>query len=78
MYYDVCTSNCVQGAAQCMIKLIVICVIGKYLSGSIPFFAVILYFVQAFYLRTSRQIRLIDIEAKAPLFGNFLETIEGI
>jgi ABC-type multidrug transport system fused ATPase/permease subunit len=28
---------------------------------------VILYFIQKFYLRTSRQLRLLDLEAKAPL-----------
>jgi ATP-binding cassette, subfamily C (CFTR/MRP), member 1 len=63
---------------MCIIKLIIICVIGKYLTGSIPVFGVIVYFVQSFYLRTSRQMRLLDIEAKAPLYGHFLETIEGI
>lgn len=30
------------------------------------------------YLRTSRQIRLLDIEAKAPLYTHFLETVSGI
>ncbi|KAF5984259.1 ABC transporter integral membrane type 1 [Fusarium coicis] len=31
-----------------------------------------------FYLRTSRQLRLLDIEAKAPLYTNFKETILGM
>lgn len=34
--------------------------------------------VQFFYLRTSRQLRLLDIEAKAPLFSQFLETVGGV
>lgn len=34
--------------------------------------------IQAFYLRTSRQIRLLDLEAKAPVYTQFLETIEGL
>ena len=32
-----------------------------------PFIFAILYFVQKFYLRTSRQLRLLDLEAKSPL-----------
>ncbi|KAJ5203400.1 ABC transporter integral membrane type 1 [Penicillium cf. viridicatum] len=31
-----------------------------------------------FYLRTSRQIRYLDLEAKSPLFSSFLETCDGI
>ncbi|GMG05073.1 unnamed protein product [Aspergillus oryzae] len=38
----------------------------------------VLFCVQVYYLRTSRQIRLLDIEAKAPLYSHFLETIQGI
>lgn len=34
---------------------------------SYPFLAVLLYIVQRFYLRTSRQLRLLDLEAKSPL-----------
>lgn len=35
------------------------------------------YTIQAFYLRTSRQIRLLDLKAKAPLHAHFWETVEG-
>lgn len=34
--------------------------------------------IQRVYLRTSRQIRLMDLEAKAPLCTHFLETLAGI
>lgn len=34
---------------------------------SYPFLAALLYIVQRFYLRTSRQLRLLDLEAKSPL-----------
>ncbi|KAF1934459.1 P-loop containing nucleoside triphosphate hydrolase protein [Didymella exigua CBS 183.55] len=43
----------------------------------IPFFVAIGYAVQHFYLRTSRQLRHLDLEAKAPLCTNFLETLSG-
>ncbi|GKT58044.1 ABC transporter [Colletotrichum tofieldiae] len=37
-----------------------------------------MYGIQRFYLRTSRQLRLLDLEAKAPLYTNFLDTIRGV
>lgn len=33
--------------------------------------------IQRLYLRTSRQVRLLDIEAKAPVYLHFLETTSG-
>jgi ATP-binding cassette subfamily C (CFTR/MRP) protein 1 len=63
---------------MCLTKLVIVCVIGKYLAGSIPFLAVVVFVIQSFYLRTSRQMRLLDIEAKAPLYTHFLETIQGV
>jgi ABC-type multidrug transport system fused ATPase/permease subunit len=38
-----------------------------WLAISYPFLFVILYGIQKFYLRTSRQLRLLDLEAKSPL-----------
>ncbi|KAH0437123.1 ABC multidrug transporter [Colletotrichum camelliae] len=45
---------------------------------SYPFIAAIVYGIQRFYLRTSRQLRLLDLEAKAPLYTNFIDTIRGV
>ncbi|POR35874.1 ABC transporter, transmembrane domain, type 1 [Tolypocladium paradoxum] len=50
----------------------------KYVAAVIPFFAVALYFLQKYYLRTSRQIRLLDLESKSPLYTQFTETAAGI
>jgi len=44
----------------------------------IPPFIVGVYILQTIYLRTSRQLRFMDLEAKSPLFSNFVETFEGI
>ncbi|PYH94822.1 putative ABC multidrug transporter [Aspergillus ellipticus CBS 707.79] len=49
-----------------------------YLAISYPFLAALLYVVQKFYLRTSRQLRLLDLEAKSPLYTHFLDTVKGI
>ncbi|KXX76197.1 Multidrug resistance-associated protein 1, partial [Madurella mycetomatis] len=43
----------------------------------IPFVLAILYLVQKFYLRTSRQMRFLDLEAKSPLYTHFTETLTG-
>jgi ABC-type multidrug transport system fused ATPase/permease subunit len=38
-----------------------------WLAVSYPFLGALVYIVQKFYLRTSRQLRLLDLEAKSPL-----------
>lgn len=40
---------------------------------ALPFIFAFLYFLQRFYLQTSRQMRLLAIEAKAPLYAYFTE-----
>jgi ATP-binding cassette subfamily C (CFTR/MRP) protein 1 len=49
-----------------------------YVAATIPGCIIIIYLIQVYYLRTSRQLRLLDIEAKAPLFSQFLETLGGV
>jgi ATP-binding cassette subfamily C (CFTR/MRP) protein 1 len=45
---------------------------------TIPFVLGAIYLIQAVYLRTSRQIRFMDLEAKAPIYSHFLEVGEGV
>ena len=49
-----------------------------YLPAVIPVCLIMVYFIQKFYLCTSRQVRLLDIESKAPLFSQFLEALSGL
>ncbi|KAF5978111.1 ABC transporter [Fusarium coicis] len=49
-----------------------------YLAASYPLCFFLLYLVTKFYLRTSRQLRLLDLEAKSPLYAHFLELENGI
>jgi ABC-type multidrug transport system fused ATPase/permease subunit len=44
----------------------------------IPFLLIALYLLQHFYLRTSRQMRHLDLEAKSPLYTQFSEIAAGI
>ncbi|PTB80416.1 P-loop containing nucleoside triphosphate hydrolase protein [Trichoderma longibrachiatum ATCC 18648] len=49
-----------------------------YVAISFPFLAALYYLLQRGYLRTSRQLRLLDLEEKAPVYTQFLETLAGI
>ncbi|KAJ5917233.1 ABC transporter integral membrane type 1 [Penicillium verhagenii] len=64
--------------AQCVVSLIIICVVGKYITIALPFMLLVIWVLQHGYLRTSRQVRLLDIEAKALLFSQFQETVSGL
>lgn len=48
-------------------QAIIIAIASPYLAISYPFLIGILYFIQKFYLRTSRQLRILELEAKSPL-----------
>jgi ATP-binding cassette subfamily C (CFTR/MRP) protein 1 len=50
----------------------------SYMAATIPVSVLALYFIQKFYLHTSRQMRLLDLETKTPLYQHFTETLEGI
>ncbi|KAB5582941.1 ABC transporter [Coniochaeta sp. 2T2.1] len=49
-----------------------------YIVVCYPIIVGILFVIQKFYLRTSRQLRLLDLEAKSPLSTHFLDTIKGV
>ena len=58
--------------------MILIGVGSHYAAISFPFLFVALYMIQNFYIRTSRQIRLLDLEAKSPLYSQFMECLNGL
>ncbi|KAI8300079.1 ABC transporter [Colletotrichum sp. SAR11_240] len=49
-----------------------------HLTLLIPLLFLALYLLQRVYLQTSRQIRLLDLEAKSPLFSHFLASASGL
>ncbi|EHA25711.1 hypothetical protein ASPNIDRAFT_190013 [Aspergillus niger ATCC 1015] len=59
-------------------QTILMAVTSKYLGAALPFILATVAALQVFYLRTSRILRLLDVEAKAPLFSHFLETLSGL
>src|SRR5512140_1164350 len=49
-----------------------------YAAVSFPIVLAVLYLIQKVYLRTSRQLRLMDLEAKAPFYTLFEESLRGL
>lgn len=50
----------------------------KYLGAVVPGIVIALYLLQKFYLRTSRQLRLLDLQAKAPIYKQLIEVVDGL
>lgn len=42
---------------------------------SLPFSAAVVYVVQKVYLRTSRQLRFLELESRSAVYSSFLETV---
>lgn len=59
-------------------EMILICVSSGYLAAIIPILLGVLFMIQRFYLRTSRQLRLLDLEAKSPLYSFFISSFSGL
>ncbi|OJK00394.1 hypothetical protein ASPACDRAFT_52107 [Aspergillus aculeatus ATCC 16872] len=64
--------------ALCIAQMILMAVASKYVAISFPVVITIVYLIQKIYLRTSRQLRYLDLEAKAPLFSHFTDCLGGL
>ncbi|KAL2157845.1 hypothetical protein VTH06DRAFT_4897 [Thermothelomyces fergusii] len=63
---------------MCLAQMALIGYGSVYAAVSFPVVLVALYIIQKVYLRTSRQLRLMDLEAKAPLYSLFEESLSGV
>lgn len=59
-------------------QIIVLALGAPYIALTYPFLAVILYLLTRYYLRTSRQLRLLELENKSPLYAQFADAVRGI
>lgn len=50
----------------------------RYAAIILPIIIGVLFLIQSFYLRTSRQIRCLELEAKTPLYEKISETMTGL
>lgn len=64
-------------AVSIAIKIVILAIFSRYLGVTIPLLGLTVYFLQRFYLQTSRQMRLLGIEARAPLYTHLGETTAG-
>jgi ATP-binding cassette, subfamily C (CFTR/MRP), member 1 len=58
--------------------MILIAISSRYLGATIPFVLLVCIITQRLYIRTSRQLRFLDLEAKGPLYTQFIETLNGL
>ncbi|PYI35295.1 putative ABC transporter [Aspergillus indologenus CBS 114.80] len=61
-----------------LMQITLLCIADKWLAVSLPACGLLVYFVQKVYLRTSRQLRLLELESRAGIFSSFLESIDGL
>ncbi|OAL68391.1 ABC transporter [Trichophyton rubrum] len=59
-------------------QIILIIIASPWVEFAFIDIVLILYTMQNFYLRTSRQLRLLELEAKSPSYSNFLENLNGL
>lgn len=48
------------------------------LLATAPILLTVIYLIQRFYLRTSKSMRLFDLQAKAPLYSQFTDALGGL
>ncbi|KAI0543772.1 P-loop containing nucleoside triphosphate hydrolase protein [Xylaria curta] len=63
---------------QCIVATVLAATAVGYFAVVLPFVIFVLYLIQRFYLRTSRQLRLLELETSAPLFSQFIESLNGL
>ncbi|KAJ0413029.1 P-loop containing nucleoside triphosphate hydrolase protein [Aspergillus carlsbadensis] len=61
-----------------VMSIILMCVFSGYFAAVLVPFVTFCWLLQKFYLRTSQQVRLFDLEAKSPLFTQFLDLLQGL
>ncbi|KAL6705718.1 hypothetical protein ACN47E_006507 [Coniothyrium glycines] len=62
----------------CIAQMALIAVAAPFAAISFPVVILAVFFIQKFYLRTSRQLRFLDLEAKSPLYSQFSEILDGL
>ncbi|KAG2005232.1 hypothetical protein GB937_008929 [Aspergillus fischeri] len=61
-----------------LMQIILLYMAEKWLAVSLPACMLLVYVIQKVYLRTSRQLRFLELESRAGVFLSFLECIEGL
>ena len=78
MELPIAAINVVATLFLCIAQMALIGIGSKYAAISFPIVLGILFLIQKLYLRTSRQLRFLDLEAKAPLYSHFTDCLQGL
>ncbi|KAI1248908.1 hypothetical protein MGN70_010111 [Eutypa lata] len=70
--------NCAFQLGSCLVVVALAVTAVGYFAALLPLVIGVLYLIQRFYLRTSRQLRLLELEANAPLYSHFIESLNGL
>ncbi|PYI08532.1 P-loop containing nucleoside triphosphate hydrolase protein [Aspergillus sclerotiicarbonarius CBS 121057] len=70
--------NTVSSFFSALAEVVVVFVACPIMAAVTPVLFIVFWVLQAFYLRTSRQLRVLEIEAKAPLYQHTLQCAEGL
>ncbi|KAF2218105.1 hypothetical protein CERZMDRAFT_119613 [Cercospora zeae-maydis SCOH1-5] len=70
--------NTVSGLFLCIAQLFIVVVPAIYLLAALPVLLVVLFLLQTVYLRTSMQVRHLDLQSKAALHASMSELHEGL
>ncbi|KAF4817470.1 ABC transporter FUM19 [Colletotrichum siamense] len=69
--------NTVATAFIALAQVALVATASSWLTISYPFLVLVFYGIQRFYLRTSQQLRPLDLELKSPLYTHFLDTLRS-
>lgn len=67
-----------QAVFLLLCQCILLAIVQPLITVTLPFTIAAVYVIQKVYLATSKQLRFIDLEARALVNANFLETLEGV
>lgn len=68
----------IKAAFSCIAHLVLIGVTVKYIAAAFPILIALFYTLQRFYLRTSRQLRFLELESKSSVYAQFAESLSGL
>jgi ATP-binding cassette subfamily C (CFTR/MRP) protein 1 len=70
--------NVMAGVTDVIAMTAIIIVATPFIAATLPVLVPVFWIIQNIYLRTGKQLRIMDLEAKAPLCTHFLETVTGV
>lgn len=68
----------VISAVTCTTGAVLMCLSAGYFAAVMPPILLMTWVLQKYYLRTSRQMRILELEAKTPLYSHFIESLSGL